>query len=189
MLGGEKRAIYPVQSTWDWQRKAWMNPHVQTISMCDSLGTFTNSPDCPQPWETSWPALPIPSAIPENTWKCGRTDCPRVPGSLEQELLQILAAVRTNTEQSLKEYETRSTCEHNPEQNWARNDISVMRSYIQLVFLMLFLLPFLDFYFSPVPFGLPSSSWVHEAEKESSHTVAQDFLGKPFHLWHNILNT
>lgn len=76
---------------------------------------------CLQIWEASWSDLPNPlyskKVFQKSTWKCGRPDCPRAPGSLEQELLQILAAVETNTEQSLREHETRSTCEHNPEKN------------------------------------------------------------------------
>lgn len=94
-----------------------MNPHGQTISMWDSLGTFTNSHDLSSDMGSLMVWSAKSTLFQKSTWKCGRPDCPRAPGSLEQELLQILAAVETNTEQSLREHETRSTCEHNPEKN------------------------------------------------------------------------
>lgn len=55
---------------------------------------------------------------------------------------------------------------------------------------MLSLLPFLVFYFSPIPFGIAFlflDSQLHEAEKESSHTITWDFLRESFH--HLILNS
>lgn len=60
-----------------------MTPQVQIISMWDSLGTFTNSPDCPQTWETSWPALPMPSSIPEKYLEMWQNWLPK--GSSEPE--------------------------------------------------------------------------------------------------------
>lgn len=92
--------------------------------MWDLLGTFTDSPNLPSDTGNLMACSANPLYYPKkNTWKCGRPDCPKVSGSLEQELLQNLAAVEINTDQSLREHETRSTCEHSPEQNWARNDI------------------------------------------------------------------
>lgn len=156
---------FHVRFPWDFHQQPWLPSAMGNLMAC-SANPLYYSRKYLEMWQ-NW--------LPKGSWEPGARTTPDFGCSKD-------------IEQSLKEYETKSTCEHNPEQNWARNDISVMRSYTQLVFLMLFLLPFLAFYFSPVPFELPSSSWVQEAEKESSHTVAQDFLGKPFHLWHSLLN-